>query len=43
MGKSCRQKLIVSNVQHTSSVNVMVFEVIKTGTIIVIAVHIWAF
>jgi len=30
-----------SHVQHTSSLKVMVFEVIKTGTIIVIAVHIW--
>lgn len=30
-----------SHVQHTSSANVMVFEIIKTGTIIVIAEHIF--
>ena len=39
MGNSYRQK---SRVQHTSSVNMMVFELIKTGTITVITVHIWA-
>jgi len=30
-----------SHVQHTSSINVMAFQVIKTGTIIVIAEHIF--